>query len=164
LNAELASASRLSPSTLAMGFDIKMTWQREEPAPEQRNERLAAAILDRFPGLQRFPLDHDLVAKTIGVPRQDVLQHWCQIEIDDRQEKLFGAIVTLWLWGVGIELPSVPKVSCADVLSQLEPFFELLESHGLAMAEGVNLLESYEAQRRRVEHVGRLLQRPARPR
>jgi hypothetical protein len=65
---------------------------------------------------------------------------------------------------VGIELPSVPKVSCADVLSELRPLFDLLESHGLATAEGVDLLGSYELQRRRVEQVGRLLQRPRQPR
>jgi hypothetical protein len=139
-----------------MGFDITYHWRLPCADPERRNEALAAELLAAFPTLVRFALDHDAIAREIGVARDQVLQHWCQIELDDEEGQLGGAIITLWLSGVTVEVSSKPPLGCAAMLQRLSPLFNRLTAAGLALDPSFNVLAEYEHQRALAERVAGL--------
>jgi hypothetical protein len=140
-----------------MGFDITLVWASPADDPCRRNRDLAGALLVQFPGLSEFPLDHDLVARELGVPPREVLHHWPQIELDPDGSWL-EAIITLWLDRAYIELPSVPPGSCAEALAAIRPLLETMQVRGLEVQGRETLLQEYEAQRARVEYVARMVE------
>jgi hypothetical protein len=135
-----------------MGFDIALAWREPTDDPVGRNRLFTESLLARVPGLAGFPLDHDHVADTLGVPRSAVLDHWPQIELN-ADNRLIGASITLWLDRAYVELPSVPPGSCAEALEAAASLLAVLEAGGLSVVDPEQLLAEYEAQRARVIRV-----------
>lgn len=137
-----------------MGFDIGLTWRQQSPDPVERNRNLATSLLS-LPGLSEFPLDHPMIAASLGVPEAQVLEHWPQIELN-ADARFLEAIITLWLDRAYIELPSTPPVTCEEALALLRPLLDTLDAAGLRVADPDRLLVEYEAQRVRVTHVAEI--------
>jgi hypothetical protein len=137
-----------------MGFDIEFNFR--EPSAE-RNEALASSLLSLFPTLQRFPLDFDAIASSIGVPRDQVLSKWCQIELDDNGGNFGGAIITFWPKGIIVQLPSRPMAGSAATLEILSPLFAAMRAAGAEIDPSFDILSEYEMQRGRVEKVARIV-------
>jgi hypothetical protein len=139
-----------------MGFDIALVWAEPVNDPRRRNRDLADALLGQFPDLSEHPLDHGRVVRELGVLPAEVLRHWPQIELN-ADRTCVGAILTLWLDGANIELPSVPPGSCAEALAAARPLLEALQERGLVVRGQVSLVQEYEAQRARIERVAEMV-------
>ena len=140
-----------------MGFDINYHWTRNCSDRQSRNEHLAALLVAEFPSLQRFPLDLDAIAKSIDVPRSEVLARWCQVELNDESGELGRAVITLWLDYVSIEVSSSPAIGIEATLQQLAPLFDTLAVAGLALDPEFDVVKEYQLQQSRVERVARIV-------
>jgi hypothetical protein len=140
-----------------MGFDICFKWREKAADAVARNEELARSLLARFPSLSRFALDFDMIAKSIGVPRDKVLSHWCQVELDDDGNELGNAIITFWPESVVVEVPSRPALGIPATLERLAPLFGALREVGLETDPEFDVSTEYEMQKTRVEQVARIV-------
>jgi hypothetical protein len=139
---------------------VPFTIQLNAPArarPESDNVVLATEITRAFSSVTDFPLDHDLIAREYArVPRQDVLNHWAQIELHG-DDSLGRPIITLWLSAAFVELGTTPSESCEEQLRRVEPVLALFRGKGFTGPNFEELVAEYEEQRRRVEAVARIV-------
>jgi hypothetical protein len=142
-----------------MPFTIEME-APARPDPESANQALASELLQAFPSIADFPLDHDLIAReVVHVPRADVLKHWPQIELHG-DDSIGAPTIRLWQSNAFVDLPSRPPESCVSWLGRVQPLLNVFRQRGFRFMSVEELVEEYEAQRRRVEHVARLVRDP----
>lgn len=140
-----------------MGFDICFKWREKAADAVTRNEELARSLLAKFPSLSRFALDFDAIAKSIGVPREKVLSHWCQVELDDDGNELGSAIITFWPESVIVQVPSRPSLGIQATLERLAPLFDALREAGLETDPEFDISAEYEMQKAYTERVARIV-------
>ena len=139
-----------------MGFDIEFNFRK---LSADRNEALAASLLDLFPTLQRFPLNYDVIANSLGIPCDELRSKWCQIELHDKGGELAGAIITFFPESINIEVTSSPSAGCAATLAILSPLFEAIKNAGGEINPSLDLLAEYEMQRSLVERVVQIVRK-----
>jgi len=124
--------------------------------PERENVDLAAEVTRRFSAISDFPLDHDLIARDYArVPRQEVLNHWAQIELHG-DERVGHLTIELWQSAAFVELGSTPSESCEERLRRVEPVLAFFAEKGFTVPAFDQMVADYEEQRGRVEAVARL--------
>lgn len=139
-----------------MPFTIEMD-APARPDPESANRVLASELLQAFPSVADFPLDHDLIAREVmQVPRADVLKHWAQIELHG-DDSVGAPTIRLWQSNAIVDLPSRPPESCESWLARVQPLLNFFRQRGFKFMSVEELAREYESQRRRVEYVAHLV-------
>lgn len=130
-----------------MSFDITCHWPADAaPIPHGRNAWVRDQLLASFPDLVETPLDLNGVAEHVGVPRDQVLNHMCEYEVDDPTCRYFGAIVTIWNSGVVVELPSSPGIPHSDAVDRVSPILDALAEMGIAVPTRAQIISEYQKQ------------------
>ena len=139
-----------------MPFTIELQAPTREH-PEADNVTLAAEMRRAFSSITDVPLDHELIAREYArVPRDEVLNHWAQIELHG-DGALGNPIIALWLSAAFIELSSTPAESCEERLRRVEPVLVFFRERGFTVPTIAELVAAYEEQRQQAATVARMI-------
>lgn len=129
-----------------MSFDITCHWPADAAPIHGRNARVRDHLLGTFPDLVEIPLDLNAVAEDIGVPRDQVLNHMCEFEVDDPTRQYLGAMITIWNSGVHVELPSSPGLPHSEAVDRVSPILEALAEMGIVVPTCPQIISEYQEQ------------------